>query len=204
MTLAAIFEGVKAFASILFELARTRVGNIVIAFAIAWAWSGARHDAECDAHEAAARAAAERAHAQELAREAEAARDIAAAATARVEEDGKALNAQQAVIDNLKLGIPNVTPKISRATPGSTPDPVFLDRDFISVVRQFDAADRAPAPTQSAAGLRRSGPPARPGNCATLKIFALENRKAAAAANRRLLNDAAFYREVVEKFGASD
>jgi hypothetical protein len=34
-----------------------------------------------------------------------------------------------------------------------------------------------------------------------MKVFALENRKAAALANRRLANDAGFYAEVQRDFG---
>jgi hypothetical protein len=34
-----------------------------------------------------------------------------------------------------------------------------------------------------------------------LKVFAIENRKAATLANRRLSNDAAFYAEVQRDFG---
>jgi hypothetical protein len=37
-----------------------------------------------------------------------------------------------------------------------------------------------------------------------LSIFALENRRAAILANRRLENDSAFYRDVQREFGAKD
>jgi biopolymer transport protein ExbB/TolQ len=52
----AILAVLKSGASLLFAFAKTWVGGFVIAFVVAWLWSGHRHDAACAAREKAAEA----------------------------------------------------------------------------------------------------------------------------------------------------
>ncbi|PPD10319.1 MAG: hypothetical protein CTY36_00030 [Methylocystis sp.] len=205
MPIAAIFSSLKEFASNALEFARTWVGGVVIAFAIAWLWSGWRHDAACAAREKTARAAAEAAVQAQIIEWKAAAEDIARDATARVEEDARAARAQTAFISHL-------TGKDSPHAPGAkdlaadfVDRPLFLDRDYIAVVRAFDAAgDRGADPARSAQELRQAGALARTDRCAALKIWGLRNRAAATKANRRLVSDGRFYDDVRRKFSAAE
>lgn len=47
MPIAAILAGAKTVAEKFFSIAETWLGGVVIAFAVAWLWSGWRHDAAC-------------------------------------------------------------------------------------------------------------------------------------------------------------
>jgi hypothetical protein len=47
MPIAALLVRAKAVASKLFEFAETWLGGVIIAFVVAWLWSGWRHDAAC-------------------------------------------------------------------------------------------------------------------------------------------------------------
>lgn len=112
------------------------IGVAIIAF-------GVGHHLESSAYakrEAAARAELQRAHAIELAREADAARAIAAAAVDRAEEDATTARSQQAIIANLRKWEPAYAPSPSQLAPMASPRPCFVDGDFADRVRQFDGA----------------------------------------------------------------
>lgn len=125
------------------SFATSRLGQLILAAAVAYGVGHHRASQACADREAAERAALAAAHQVELAREAEAAREIAAAATQRAEEDAAAASAQQRIIDRLKLETAHV------AAPAQ-PDHCAIDDSFARRVRDFDAADRAPAPARRA------------------------------------------------------
>lgn len=201
MPIVAILAKAKVVATKMFEFAETWLGGVIIAFAVAWLWSGWRHDAACNAREAAAKAAAQ----AQINQWKTAAEDVASDATARVEEDARAAQAQSRFIANLTPGkdrphVPNA--KDDLATDFSD-RPLFLDPDYIAVVRAFDAAaDRGSDPARSAQELRKAGAITRSEGCATLKVFCLRNRAAATTCNRRLVSDGLFYNDVLRKFSA--
>jgi hypothetical protein len=205
MAMTAFVSGLKEGASGAVEFAKTWVGGVVIAFAVAWLWSGWRHDAACAAREKAARAAADAAVEAQLIEWKTAAQDIARDATARVEEDARAARSQTVFISNL-------TGKDSPHAPGAkdlaadfVDRPLFLDRDYIAVVRAFDAAgSRGADPARSAQELRQAGALARTDRCAALKVWGLRNRAAATKANRRLVSDGRFYDDVRRKLSAGE
>jgi cell shape-determining protein MreC len=49
MPIAAILAGAKKLAQKFFSFAETWIGGFIIAFVVAWLWSGWRHDAACEA-----------------------------------------------------------------------------------------------------------------------------------------------------------
>jgi hypothetical protein len=205
MPIAAILSSLKEFASGALEFARTWVGGVVIAFAIAWLSSGWRHDAACAAREKAARAAAEAAVQTQLVEWKTAAEDIARDATARVEEDARAAQAQAIFITHLTGKDSSHVPSANNLAADFVDRPLFLDRDYIAVVRAFDAArDRGADPARSAQELRKAGRLARTDRCAALKVWGLRNRAAASEANSRLVSDWRFYDDVRRKFSAGE
>jgi hypothetical protein len=202
MPIAALLVRVKVVASKLFEFAETWIGGFIIAFVVAWLWSGWRHDAACSAREAAARAAAEAAVQAQINEWKTAAEDVARDATLRVEEDVAAAKAQGDFIAKLtgkdRPHVPNG--KDDLATDFSD-RPLFLDPDYIAVVRAFDAAgDRGADLAGSAQELRKAGAVAKSDRCAALKVWGLRNRAVASEANRRLIRDGRFYNDVLRKF----
>lgn len=204
MPIAAILAGAKTLAEKFFSFAETWVGGALIAFAVAWLWSGWRHDAACSAREAAAREAAKAAVQAQISEWKTSAEDVARDATARVEEDARAAQAQKDFISSLpgkdRPHVPNA--KDDLATDFSD-RPLFLDPDYIAVVRAFDAAgDRGSDPTRSAQELRKAGALAKSDRCAALKVWGLRNRAVASEANRRLVSDGRFYSDVLRKFSA--
>ncbi|PPD10018.1 MAG: hypothetical protein CTY36_01715 [Methylocystis sp.] len=205
MPIAAILAKAKVVATKMFEFAETWLGGVIIAFAVAWLWSGWRHDAACSAREAAARAAAEAAVQAQVNEWKTAAEDVARDATARVEEDARAAQAQSRFIANMTPG--KDSPHVPNAKDDLATDfsdrPLFLDPDYIAVVRAFDAAaDRLSDPTRSAKELRQAGALAKSDRCAALKVWGLRNRAVASEANRRLVSDGRFYNDVLRKFSA--
>lgn len=201
MQIAAILVGAKTVAEKFFGIAETWLGGVLIAFAVAWLWSGWRHDAACGAREAAAKAAAQ----AQINEWKTAAEDVASDATARVEEDARAAQAQSRFIANLTPG--KDSPHVPNAKDDLATDfsdrPLFLDPGYIAVVRAFDAAaDRGSDPARSAQELRKAGAITRSEGCATLKVFCLRNRAAATTCNRRLVSDGLFYNDVLRKFSA--
>lgn len=201
MSIVAILAKAKVVATKMFEFAETWLGGVIIAFAVAWLWSGWRHDAACNAREAAAKAAAQ----AQINQWKTAAEDVARDATARVEEDARAAQAQSEFIANLTPG--KDSPHVRNAKDDLATDfsnrPLFLDPDYIAVVRAFDAAgDRGSDPTRSAKELRQAGALAKSDRCAALKVWGLRNRAVASEANRRLVSDGRFYNDVLRKFSA--
>ncbi len=130
-------SGFWAFAS-------SRMGQIIIVAAAAWFWAGSRADEHWRAIIAAEKAAAEAVYRAEVARQEQAAREIAVAATERAEEDAalerelraqiEAFNAQEPI--NVPASLPQ------QSAPNSS---TVIDSRFADVVRQFDAAAGRPA-----------------------------------------------------------
>lgn len=205
MGVTAFLAGLKEFASGAVEFARTWVGGVVIAFAVAWFWSGLRHDAACAAREAAERAAAEAAVQAQISEWKTAAEDIARDATARVEEDARETQAQGIFISNLTgRKIPHV-PSDKDIAADFGDRPLFLDRDYIAIVRAFDASgNRGSDPSRSTKELRKAGAIARSDRCAALKVWGLRNRAVAQEANRRIVSGGRFYDDVLRKFSAGE
>ncbi|QGM93793.1 hypothetical protein F7D13_07015 [Methylocystis rosea] len=200
MPIVAILAGAKTLAEKFFSFAETWVGGALIAFAVAWLWSGWRHDAACSAREAAAKAAAQ----AQINQWKTAAEDVARDATARVEEDVRAAQAQKDFISSLPTKDRPHAPSAKDDLATDFSDrPLFLDPDYIAVVRAFDAAgDRGSDPTRSAKELRQAGALAKSDRCAALKVWGLRNRAVASEANRRLVSDGLFYNDVLRKFSA--
>lgn len=201
MPIAAILAKAKVVATKMFEFAETWLGGVIIAFAVAWLWSGWRHDAACGAREAAAKAAVQ----AQVIEWKTAAEDVARDATARVEEDARTAQAQSRFIARLTPG--KDSPHVPNAKDDLATDfsdrPLFLDPDYIAVVRAFDSAgDRGADPTRSAQELRKAGAIAKSDRCAALKVWGLRNRAVASEANRRLVSDGRFYNDVLRKFSA--
>lgn len=154
----AILPIIQAFGSGLWSFLSSRFGQIVLAFAVAWFWSGWRADDHWRAVIAAEKAAAEAAYRAEVARQERAAQEIAAAATARAEEDTalerelraqiEAFNAQE----SQNVPPPRTVKQIIFRERAETPfsRPCVIDGDFTGVVRRLDAA-----------GSRKTKPPRR-------------------------------------------
>ncbi|MGJ0622123.1 MAG: hypothetical protein ACR65Z_15625 [Methylocystis sp.] len=81
--------------------------------------------------------------------------------------------------------------------------PLFLDRDYIAVVRAFDATGNRDAdPAGAARKFRKAGAIARSDGCAALKVFCLRNRAAATTCNRRQVEAGRFYDDVRRNYSA--
>jgi hypothetical protein len=132
-------KALSVAAQALYDFVASRLGQIAIAFAVAWVWSGNRAEERCAAREAAARAQAAAAYAQEIAREQQAAQQIARAATERAASDALVARAMQAKIDAFAA-------KERKANESPVaPRPCLLDSDFARVVRDLDAAPNHPS-----------------------------------------------------------
>lgn len=130
-----------------------------------------------------------------------AAKDVARDATARVEEDARAAQASDHFISNLTGRDAAHEPDAMSTDFGARP--LFLDRDYIAIVRALDAAgNRGADPARSAKELRQAGALAKSDRCAALKVWGLRNRAVASEANRRLVSDGLFYNDVLRKFSA--
>jgi hypothetical protein len=189
------------------DLVKTPIGAAIVAFAIAWLWSGWRHDSACAAREEAARKAAEAAAQAQIVEWEGAAKDIARDATARLEEDDRAATAQTIFISNLTgKELPHVPRAKDFRTDfanGAADRPLFLDRDYVELVRAFDAAPNSDAgAARSAEKFRNAGALTGSDRCSALKLWGLRNRAVASEANRRLVRDRRFYDDVRRKFSA--
>lgn len=201
--LPAIFAIIKSGASIFFEFAKTWVGGFVIAFCIAWVLSGHRAHVACDAREAAAKAQAEAAVREKMIEWKTASENIARDATKRDEKDAVSSKAQGTFIAGLIRKGNGRVPSTKNLSTDFSGSYVFLDPDYVGIVRAFDAAASRNADSASGPGkLRKAGSIAQSDRCAAVKIFALRNRAAASEANRRLVNDADFYRDVRRAFSS--
>lgn len=151
----AVLPILQALGSGLWSFAVSPIGRLVVVGLLAFGYGHHRAGVACDAREAAARAELQRAHALELAREQDAAREIAAVAVDRAEEDATTARSQQAIIASLKKWEPTYAPSPSQLAPMASPRPCFVDGDFADRVRQFDAAGhRAATPSRRPGRIR--------------------------------------------------
>lgn len=148
----AILPVLQWFGAGFWAFASSRVGQIIIAAAVAWLWSGWRADDHWKAVIAADKAQVEAAYRAEVARQERAAQEIAAAATARAADDAALERELRTQIEafNAKES-QNATPPrtvkqiIFREPAGAmAPHPCLIDGVFADRVRQFDAAARRP------------------------------------------------------------
>jgi len=146
----------KTAASGVWTFLSSTLGQFVLVFVVAWLWSGHRASERCAERESKAKAAIEAAYREETARQAEAAQEIGAAATARAEEDAateRALRRQIEAFDRQEPANAPLLPRLPRTLPNTAPAPVacLVDPDFAGVVRQLDRhgsaakASRAPS-----------------------------------------------------------
>lgn len=144
-----------AVVNILLSIITSRLGQIALAFVVAWTWSGFRTNSAWESRVAAEKAVAEAAYRAEVARQEEAAREIAVAATKRVEEDA-------ALADELRRQIKDAeasekTHETVRIVKGQTrviAVPCGVDRDLVDRLHKLDAAARKGAATRPAGDLR--------------------------------------------------
>lgn len=191
----------RRFFAFLFEFAKKWIGGFVIAFAIAWLWSGHRHDAACEARIAAEHAEAERVAAAKRAEWDAASTNIKTAAAARAKEDARGAERQAGFIQNFTGKEEPHVPTAKDFSTDAPHRPLFLDRNYIAVVRAFDAAGNRDAdPAGGAREFRKAGAIARSEGCAALKVFCLRNRAAASECNRRQVEGGRFYEDVLQNF----
>lgn len=145
--ISAIIEAVAA-------ILKSRLGQIAAAFLVAWVWSGMRTNTAWHTRMAAEKAEIERQYQAEIARQAEAAKEIAADATRRVEEELRSNAEMQAIINeyaNAEKPHAIVVPRPAGANDCS------IDDDFTSFLRRLSAsANRAPKPARAPAKLRKA------------------------------------------------
>lgn len=146
----AILSALQWLGSGFWAFASSRMGQILIAFAVAWVWSGWRHDDYWKAVMASEKAAAQAAYRAEVKRQEQAAIEIAVAATARAEEDSaleRELRAQIEAFNSQESQNVAVTP----SKPGAIRGRAVIDRDFANVLQRLDATARRPVkPSRSA------------------------------------------------------
>ena len=131
---------------LIFNLAKSRLGQLAIAFAIAWFWAGWRTDAAWQARVAAEKAEIERQYQAELARQAVASAQIAQDAARRVEEE-KALNLDLQKEIERYANEEKKIPSMAHCT---------VDDDFVDVVRKLSPPVRAAKPSGAAGKLRKA------------------------------------------------
>lgn len=145
--LSAIIEAVAA-------ILKSRFGQISAAFLVAWVWSGMRTNASWQARISAEKAEIERQYQAEVTRQAQAAREIAEAATKRVEEELRTNAEMQAIINEY------ANAEKAHAIAPARPDGAnncLIDDDFSSVLRRLSApANRSPQPARAPAKLRKA------------------------------------------------
>jgi len=143
----------KAACSGLWSALSSRAGQIVVAAGIAWLWSGWRADDHWRGVIAQREAAAQAAYRAEVARQERAAVEIAAAATARAEDDAALERELRAQIDaftaqeSQNVPPPRTIKQIIFRERAETPSSrnCVIDGAFAGVVRRLDAAGRRPA-----------------------------------------------------------
>jgi len=129
----------------IFQLFLSRPGQLILAFSVAWTWSWWRTDAHWRSVIAAEKAEIELRYQVEIARQAEAAREIAEAATTRVSEELE-LNADlKAKIERYA----NAEKKFHDAG-------CFIDDDFAGVVQKLSPGLRAAKPAAGSGKLRKA------------------------------------------------
>lgn len=132
-----------AVLTFLINLASSRMGQLLIAACIAGGWAHYQTDARWRAFVAAEKAQERAAHDAEVARQAQATQEIAAAATERAEEGAaleRELRAQiEAFNTEERRGKHQVNAQKLQVD-GRTPADCSIDDGFIGVVRRLDAA----------------------------------------------------------------
>lgn len=143
----------KLLGADLWAFLSSRFGQIVVAFAVAWCWSAWRVDDQWRGVIAAREAAAQAAYRAEIARQERATREIAAAATARAEDDAALERELRAQIDAFASQETPHEPQVNASKPQVNaqrrPD-CTIDGDFAGVLRRLDAAGRRPPHPSSA------------------------------------------------------
>lgn len=126
--------------SFLWSVITSRIGQIALSFLVAWVWSGLRTDDYWEAKIARDNAVKEAAYHAEVERQEQAAREIAAAATARAEADAQVQDEMRRQIEAFNQKEPIYVEKKSQ---GAVAGPsCYIDGNFANVVRQFDAYNR--------------------------------------------------------------
>lgn len=149
--LALIIPWAKTAAEFFFRFIESRIGQIILAFVIAWVWSGWKTDEEWKSKIAAEKLEIERLYKAELNRQADAAHDIAVAATARAEEDAELVRNMQGIIDSYSnKGAPNV---VFKSGPAGA---CVVDDAFIGVVQQLTNASRKTKSSRSSSNIRKA------------------------------------------------
>lgn len=124
--------------SIAINICTSRAGQLALAFAVAWMWSWWRTDASWRAVIAAEKAQIERQYQAEVARQAQAAQDIARDATARVEQE-MSFNADlQAIIE--RYANEEAKPQVGVSNKTIVRGDCAIDDNFIGVVRKLSSA----------------------------------------------------------------
>lgn len=141
---------IGAILTAILQLFMSRPGQLLLAFGVGWTWSWWRTDASWRAVIAAEKIKIERQYQQELARQEQAARDIAADATARVEAEMSYNADLQAILE----GYANDEKK-QPEKPAAGGNCV-VDDNFIGVVRKLSAATSAAKPSRAPAKLRKA------------------------------------------------
>ena len=133
------------------SLIESQIGRLGLVALVAWLWGAHQANVKWEKYEAAQKAAIEAAYKAELARQAQAAKDIAETAAAKAEEDAAAASEMQKIIDDYAKQIgekPNEITKIVNA-------PCIVDDGLINVVRRIDSLGRrAPHATRGSVKFR--------------------------------------------------
>lgn len=142
----------QAFGSSVWSFLSSRFGQICIAFAVAWVWSGSNTNARWEAVIAAEKQAAEIAYQKEIARQAQVSQEIAAAATQRAEDDAELEKALRAQIEDLKNSERvNVQPHTLTRDKSTNCN---IDDDLARRMQRLDEKARKAAPSRAARKVR--------------------------------------------------
>ena len=149
--LSLLMPALKLGADFLFRFIESRIGQIVIAFAVAWVWSGWKTDEAWQARVAAEKLEIERQYQAEVKRQFQAAQDIAVAATARAEQDAALVKNMQEIINSYSSkGAPNI---VFKSGPAGA---CVVDDAFIGVVQQLTNASRKTKSSRSSSNIRKA------------------------------------------------
>ena len=131
---------------IVLDFMKSRAGQLLLAFSVAWVWSWSRTDNIWRARFAAEKAQIERMYQIEAARQEQAAKDIASAATERVSEEIELNSSLQAII----AGFENDEKKLKAGVP------CVIDGNFSGVVRKLSTSSGASKSSSSSGKLRKA------------------------------------------------
>lgn len=124
----------KIAESLVVSILTSRIGQIAVAFCVAWLWSAHNTSVKYDQIIANERAAAEQALKQEVQRQEYAAREIAAAATRRAEDDLATAKEMRDVIDDFEKKLASM--------PVNKDNVCLIDDHFARTVQQLSDASR--------------------------------------------------------------